>query len=111
MPGLVIFNSVPWMGRAKQMSRIDRAYAFMFSVLNREFWMADQAWPLSSDYHYFPHTALFNDGYGDSVRRGFEKIHMDAPEVKINGLPEGITIEGAQNSEKSFTWERPQAAK
>ena len=112
LPGLVIFNSVAWMGTAKQMSRIDRAYAHMFNLLNKELWLMDQAWPLESAYRYFPHTALYNDGYGEDLRRGYERIRLDAPAVRINGLPEGISVEGAQNAEDTFIWNfGPQAAK
>ena len=112
LPGLVIFNSVAWMGTAKQMSRIDRAYAHMFNLLNKELWLVDQAWPLESAYRYFPHTALYNDGYGEDLRRGYERIRLDAPAVRVNGLPEGISVEGAQNAEDTFIWNfGPQAAK
>ena len=108
MPGLVIFNSVPWMGTGKQMGRLDRAYAMMFSSMADMLMVFNLSNPLNSEYRYFPHTALDMDGYTNAPARGIEKIRMSGDRGgTIQGVPEGLTpntIPSASDYEETFYW-------
>ncbi len=108
LPGLVIFNSVPWMGTKKQMGRLDRSYAEKFSAINGMLEVFNLSYPLVAEYRYFPHTILDLDGFTNAPRKGIEIIRMGGEKGgTINGLPEGLTprnIPSVSDYEWTFLW-------
>ena len=108
LPGLVIFNSVPWMGTNKQMGRLDRSYAEKFSAINGMLEVFNLSYPLVAEYRYFPHTILDLDGFTNAPRKGIEIIRMGGEKGgTINGLPEGLTprnIPSVSDYEWTFLW-------
>ena len=108
LPGLVIFNSVPWMGTKKQMGRLDRSYAEKFSAINGMLEVFNLSYPLVAEYRYFPHTILDLDGFTNAPRKGIEIIRMGGEKRgTINGLPEGLTprnIPSVSDYEWTFLW-------
>ena len=108
LPGLVIFNSVPWMGTKKQMGRLDRSYAEKFSAINGMLEVFNLSYPLVAEYRYFPHTILDLDGFTSAPRKGIEIIRMGGEKGgTINGLPEGLTprnIPSVSDYEWTFLW-------
>ncbi len=108
LPGLVIFNSVPWMGTTKQMGRLDRSYAEKFSAINGMLEVFNLSYPLVAEYRYFPHTILDLDGFTNAPRKGIEIIRMGGEKGgTINGLPEGLTprnIPSVSDYEWTFLW-------
>ena len=108
LPGLVIFNSVPWMGTNKQMGRLDRSYAEKFSAINGMLEVFNLSYPLVAEYRYFPHTILDLDGFTNAPRKGIEIIRMGGEKGgMINGLPEGLTprnIPSVSDYEWTFLW-------
>ena len=108
LPGLVIFNSVPWMGTKKQMGRLDRSYAEKFSAINGMLEVFSLSYPLVAEYRYFPHTILDLDGFTNAPRKGIEIIRMGGEKGgTINGLPEGLTprnIPSVSDYEWTFLW-------
>ena len=108
LPGLVVFNSVPWMGTKKQMGRLDRSYAEKFSAINGMLEVFNLSYPLVAEYRYFPHTILDLDGFTNAPRKGIEIIRMGGEKGgTINGLPEGLTprnIPSVSDYEWTFLW-------
>ncbi len=108
LPGLVVFNSVPWMGTNKQMGRLDRSYAEKFSAINGMLEVFNLSYPLVAEYRYFPHTILDLDGFTNAPRKGIEIIRMGGEKGgTINGLPEGLTprnIPSVSDYEWTFLW-------
>ena len=108
LPGLVIFNAVPWMGTNKQMGRLDRSYAEKFSAINGMLEVFNLSYPLVAEYRYFPHTILDLDGFTNAPRKGIEIIRMGGEKGgTINGLPEGLTprnIPSVSDYEWTFLW-------